>query len=159
MKADGPGALIFLRILVGAVFLSEGIQKFLYPDELGGGRFEDVPVPAPYFFGYLDGLAETVLGLMILVGLLTRVAAIPLLVDISLAIVLTKIPIMWGASGLSPQLRGFWDMAHEARADWSMLLGLIALILLGPGRISLDAWLARQARRRRVREVPAPEAS
>ncbi|MEV0945499.1 DoxX family protein [Rhodococcus sp. NPDC049939] len=144
MKADGPGALIVLRVLVGAVFLSEGIQKFLYPDALGGGRFEEVPVPAPYFFGYLDGLAEVVFGTMLLMGLLTRLAAIPLLVDISLAIVLTKIPIMWGSGNLTPQLHGFWDMAHEARADWSMLLGLIALLLLGPGRISLDAWLTKR---------------
>ncbi len=144
VKSDGPAALILIRLLVGAVFLSEGIQKFLFPDKLGSGRFGKIGIPAPGFFAYLDGVIEVICGCLVLAGLLTRLACVPLLVDISFAIILTKLRELQPGGFLG--VSGFWGMAHDARTDWSMLLGLIFLVLAGPGRWSCDALLARSGR-------------
>lgn len=143
LKADGPAPLILIRLLVGAVFLSEGIQKFVYPHKLGPGRFDKIGIPAPSFFANLDGVVEILCGGLLLLGLLTRLACVPLLVDISLAIILTKLRELQAGGFLG--VSGFWGMAHDARTDWSMLLGLIFLLVSGPGRLSLDALLSRRA--------------
>jgi uncharacterized membrane protein YphA (DoxX/SURF4 family) len=137
LRADGPPAVICIRLLVGLVFLSEGIQKFLYPHQLGPGRFERIGIPAATFFADLDGVVEIVCGTLIVLGLLTRLAAVPLLIDITGAIVLTKVPELQPGGFLGVQ--GFWGMAHDARTDLSMLLGLSFLLWVGPGRWSLDA--------------------
>jgi uncharacterized membrane protein YphA (DoxX/SURF4 family) len=143
LHAEGPSAVICVRLLVGLVFLGEGIQKFLYPHQLGPGRFERIGIPAATFFADLDGIVEIVCGTLIVLGLLTRIAAVPLLVDITGAIVLTKIPELQPGGFLG--VEGFWGMAHDARTDLSMLLGLIFLLWAGPGRWSLDAWIAKPA--------------
>jgi uncharacterized membrane protein YphA (DoxX/SURF4 family) len=122
--------------MVGAVFLSEGLQKFLFPATIGAGRFAKIGLPNPEFLGPLVGSFEIVCGALILLGLLTRLAAIPLTVVILVAIVSTKIPILLQ--------EGFWKMAHEARTDWSMLLGALFLLVVGAGPISLDAWWAHK---------------
>jgi len=122
------------------VFLSEGIQKFLYPNQLGPGRFERIGIPAATFWADLDGVGEIICGTLVVVGLLTRIAAVPLLIDIIGAIVLPKIPELGPGGFLG--VGGFWGMAHDARTDLAMLLGLIFLLWAGPGRWSLDAWLA-----------------
>ncbi|AFE18273.1 hypothetical protein MRGA327_21480 [Mycobacterium tuberculosis RGTB327] len=122
--------------MVGLVFLSEGIQKFMYPDQLGPGRFERIGIPAATFFADLDGVVEIVCGTLVLLGLLTRVAAVPLLIDMVGAIVLTKLRALQPGGFLG--VEGFWGMAHAARTDLSMLLGLIFLLWSGPGRWSLD---------------------
>jgi uncharacterized membrane protein YphA (DoxX/SURF4 family) len=135
--------VICVRLLVGLVFLSEGIQKFLYPHQLGPGRFERIGIPAATFFANLDGIVEIVCGTLIVLGLLARIAAVPLLIDITGAIVLTKIPELRPGGFLG--VKGFWGMAHDARTDLSMLLGLIFLLWAGPGRWSVDAWIAKPA--------------
>jgi len=150
LKADGPAATILIRLLVGAVFVSEGIQKFWFPDKLGPGRFDKIGIPAPGFFAYFDGVVEIVCGGLLLVGLLTRLACLPLLVDICLAIVLTKLRELQPGGFLG--VSGFWAMAHDARTDWSMLLGLLFLLISGPGRYSVDALLAHRLTGRQ----PAP---
>src|ERR1700747_3623842 len=115
LKTNAPRATILIRLLVGVVFLSEGIQKFLFPATLGVGRFIKIGIPAPQFFAPFVGIVEMLCGTLLIIGLLTRLAAIPLIIDISVAIFMTKIP-MWSKSG-------FWSMAHEARTDYCMLLG------------------------------------
>ena len=122
---------ILIRLLVGSVFLSEGIQKFLFPVALGAGRFAEIGIPAPQVMAPFVGCVEILCGLLILAGFLTRLAVIPLLIDILVAIVTTKIPMLLN--------QGFWKMAHETRVDWSMLLGLIFLLFSGPGTIALDS--------------------
>lgn len=143
-----PRATILVRLVAGMVFLTEGIQKFLYPAELGAGRFAKIGLPAPDLLAPFVGVVEIVGGAFILLGLLTRVAALALLINISVALVTTKLPILFGhALGpftLAPLKHyGFWAMAHEARTDWSMLFASLFLLLVGAGPWSLDARLDR----------------
>jgi putative oxidoreductase len=151
LHTSAPRAVILIRLLVGAVFLTEGIQKFLFPGELGVGRFAKIGIPWPDVSAPFVGAAETICGALLIVGLLTRAAAAVLLIDISVAIVSTKFPILLGHGfGLFslPKLPryGFWSMAHEARVDFSMWLGSLFLIITGAGRVSLDALLTRRSR-------------
>ena len=124
--------VLLVRVLVGWVFASEGIQKFLFPAALGVGRFAKIGIPAPQYSAPFVGVVETVCGLLLIVGLFTSLAAIPLLIDITVAIATTKIPMLLH--------QGFWAAMHEARTDFCMLLGLIAIMLLGAGRFSIDEW-------------------
>jgi putative oxidoreductase len=148
MATDGPPATVLIRIVVGGVFLTEGILKFLYPAQLGAGRFANIGIPAPETMGPFVGGVEVLFGALIILGLLTRLAAIPLLIDISVAILATKVPVLLG-HGYGPfalpkvDHYGLLGMLHEARTDFSMLFGLLFLIIVGAGAISLDARLAR----------------
>lgn len=146
LGVEGPSAVVCIRVAVGLVFLSEGIQKFVYPDKLGPGRFDKIGIPAATFFADLDGIVEIICGTLIVIGLLTRLVAIPLLIDISLAIVLTKLREL--SPGGFQGVQGFWGMAHDARTDFAMLLGLIFLVWVGPGRWSVDAVLVRRSSER-----------
>jgi uncharacterized membrane protein YphA (DoxX/SURF4 family) len=144
LSSDAPRAVILIRILVGAVFFEEGIQKFLFAELLGAGRFGRIGIPWPNTMGPLVGAVEVFCGALLLLGLFTRLAAIPLLCDISVAILSTKIPILlghpYGPFHLAQLNRyGFWSMASEARTDFSMLLGLLFLFIVGAGPWSLDA--------------------
>jgi putative oxidoreductase len=153
LSTQAPAAVIWVRILVGAVFLSEGVQRFLFPEALGTGRFLQIGIPAPHLMAPFVDVLEVVCGTLILVGLLTRLAASLLWMDISVAILSTKIPILlgrgfWGFALPSLPRYGFWSVAHEARTDVAMWLGCLFLILVGAGRLSVDAWLARREPRR-----------
>jgi putative oxidoreductase len=123
--------LLLLRFLVGWVFLTEGIQKFLFPAALGGGRFGKIGIPAPQFTGPFVGVVEIVCGALLILGLFTAIAALPLLIDILVAIATTKLPLL--------MKQGFWAAMHEGRTDFCMLVGLLAIALLGAGALSLDA--------------------
>jgi putative oxidoreductase len=148
MKTTAPGATVLVRIVVGWVFLAEGIQKFLLPDALGTGRFAQIGIPVPEIMGPFVGVVEIVCGGLLILGLFTRLAAVPLLINISVAILSTKVPI-WLGHGYwmfaLPKLGryGFWSMMHEARTDLSMWMGLVFLLLVGAGSISADAWATR----------------
>jgi putative oxidoreductase len=138
METNAPRSVILIRIIVGAVFLSEGIQKFLYPAENAAGRFAKIGIPSPDVMGPFVGVVEVVCGALILIGFLTRLAAIPLIIDMLVAILSTKIPILlghgfWGFSLRTLPYYGFWGMAHEARTDFAMLLGSIFLLIVGAG--------------------------
>src|SRR5206468_9862309 len=154
LATQAPAATILIRIVVGGIFLTEGIQKFLYPSDLGAGRFAKSGNPAPDVMGPFIGGIEIVCGALLIIGLLTRLAAILLLADISAAIVSTKIPILlghgfWGFSLTKLPRYGFWSMMHEARTDFSMWLGLLFLLIVGAGRWSFDAALMRGRSRSR----------
>jgi putative oxidoreductase len=127
-------SVLLIRILVGWVFLSEGIQKFLFQDSLGVGRFVKIGIPWPQAMAPFVGVVEIVCGSLLLMGLFTRLATVPLLIDICVALYSTKI--------VTFAKNGFWGTLHEARTDVSMLLGLIFLLLLGGGAWSVDARLA-----------------
>lgn len=123
-------AVILIRILVGWVFVSEGIQKFLFPVALGWGRFAKIGLPHPHVLAPVVGIVEIVCGALIILGLWIRMAAVPLLIVIGTAIATTKIPVL--------HHQGLWAMLHEARADFSMALGLIFLLIVGSGAWALD---------------------
>lgn len=130
MRTHTPAAVILIRLMVGAVFLSEGIQKFLFAAEVGAGRFAKIGIPAPDIVAPVVGGFEIACGTLVLLGLFTRLAVLPLIVIMLTAIATTKIPIL--------MTEGFWKMAHEARTDWSMLLGSLFLLIVGAGPWSLD---------------------
>jgi putative oxidoreductase len=150
-----PAAVILIRLAVGWVFFSEGVQKFLYPELLAAGRFARIGIPAPQVMGPFVGVVEVVCGALVLAGLFTRLAALPLLADISVAILSTKIPILLGHGYWRfalPKLGryGFWSMSSEARTDLCMLLGALFLVIVGAGPASLDHALALRAAPRRA---------
>lgn len=134
---NAPAAVIAIRLLVGGVFFLEGIKKFLFAEQWGAGRFLRIGIPAPQIMGPFVGVVEIVCGLLLLAGLFTRIAALLLVVDISVAIAATKIPLLLKG--------GFWPMEAEARTDYSMLMGLVFLLIVGAGAWSRDARLSASA--------------
>jgi putative oxidoreductase len=135
ISTDKDKTTILIRLMVGAVFLSEGIQKFLFPDKLGAGRFQKIGIPNPEFFGPFVGTFEIACGVLILIGLFTRFAAIPLIIIMLVAIATTKATVLAND--------GFWEMLHGSRTDWAMLLGSIFLLIRGGGKWSLDNNIAQ----------------
>lgn len=149
-------AVILIRILVGWVFISEGIQKFLFPDTLGVGRFAKIGIPLPQMAAPAVGFVEIIFGALIVIGLFTRLSTIPLLAIIGTAIATTKVPELFRPG------QGVWFMLHDARADFSMLLGLLFLLIVGAGAFSVDDTRRRIAAfrtsraERRAAAIPSP---
>ena len=135
LNTDNSKTTILIRLMVGVVFLFEGIQKFLFVDTLGAGRFEKIGLPSPEFLGSFVGCFEIVCGTLILFGLLTRLASIPLIIIMLVAIATTKLEIL--------TQKGFWGMMHESRTDWAMLLGSVFLLIKGGGFWSVDKALTK----------------
>ena len=138
LATTAPPSTVLIRLMVGTVFLSEGIQKFLYPAQRGTGRFEKIGLPEPELLGPLVGSFEVACGALVLLGLLTRLAALPLITIMVVAISTTKIPILVSD--------GFWQAAHDSRTDWAMLLGSLFLLVQGGGRWSVDYLLTGSGR-------------
>jgi putative oxidoreductase len=146
LYTEAPDWSILVRLLVGlVVFLPEGIQKLMFPDILGAGRFARIGIPFPDLMGPFVGVVETICGSLIILGLFTRLAAVPLIIIMIVALISTKLPILLGHEvwmfHLAADIKrtGFWSMMHEARADLTMLLGCLYLLIVGAGRWSLDA--------------------
>ena len=149
MQTQGPAATIIIRLIVGGIFLSEGAQKFLYPEALGSGRFARIGIPAPEVMGSFVGCVEIAGGLLLLAGLLTRPTATVMLIVMTVAITSTKGPVLLGRSFAGFALQkldqyGFLSFVHEARTDLLMLFSLAFLLAVGAGRWSLDAKIARR---------------
>jgi len=122
---------ILIRLIVGLIFLSEGIQKFLFPELLGTGRFLKIGFSEPAFWAYFTGTFEIICGTLILIGLVSRLASIPLLIVMITAFITTKWPILID--------KGFWTMAHEYRTDFAMTLLLVFMLIYGSGGWSIDS--------------------
>src|SRR5690606_4213450 len=135
ISTDHSKTTIIIRLIVGAVFLSEGIQKFLFPALRGAGRFEKIGLPSPEFLGSFVGFFEILCGVLILVGLLTRLASIPLLIIMLVAFATTKAEVLAN--------QGFWELLHGSRTDWAMLLGSLFLLIKGGGIWSIDKALEK----------------
>lgn len=146
ISTSAPRATLLIRLMVGGIFLSEGIQKFLYPNDLGAGRFLKIGIPSPEVMGPFVGSLECFCGILILLGLLTRLAALPMLATMCVAIVSTKAPILLGHGFLGFPLQplpryGLLSLLHEARTDLCMILGLLFLLIVGAGKFSIDYFL------------------
>jgi putative oxidoreductase len=131
LSTNAPGAVLLVRLVVGGIFFSEGIQKFLFPGDLGVGRFMKIGIPSPEVMAPFVGVCEILCGALLLIGLLTRVASLVLFINISVAIATTKIPLLVS--------KGFWNFAHEARVDYAMFLGSLFLLIVGAGALAVDA--------------------
>jgi putative oxidoreductase len=146
----GPAATMLIRLMTGGVFLSEGIMKFVFTNQ-GVGRFTKLGFPLPGLTASFVGGLEIVGGCLLLAGLLTRLVAIPFVIEMVVAILSTKISLYLGTSPLplppSPPKIGLWAVLHESRSDWAQLLTSLYLVIVGPGLWSLDARL-RHARTR-----------
>jgi len=136
LKTKEWQSIILIRILVGSVFLSEGIQKFLFPESIGAGRFVKIGIPFPEASANFVGSLEIICGILVLIGLFTRLSVIPLICIMLTAIATTKIPIFLES--------GFWKMAHDSRTDFSMLLSSIFLLINGSGRFSADLFFLKR---------------
>ena len=150
LRSSESGWTILVRLLVGlVVFLPEGIQKLIFADVLGAGRFAKIGIPFPDVLAPFVGTVEIICGALIILGLLTRLASIPLIIIMIVALVSTKLPILLGHDvwmfHLASDIKraGFWSTMHESRADLTMLLGCVYLLIVGAGRWSFDARLAR----------------
>ena len=129
-KAPPFAAAILDRFPIGVIFLIEGILKFHSPQEFGVGRFIKIGIPMPQFFAPFDGVFEIGCGILLLLGLFTRLAVIPMIINMLVAIYTTKLPVLFRD--------GFWKMAHAALLDYAMLFGLISILIAGAGTWSLD---------------------
>jgi uncharacterized membrane protein YphA (DoxX/SURF4 family) len=136
IRSDNSKTTVIIRLMVGAVFLSEGIQKLIFPALRGAGRFDKIGLPSPEFMGGFVGMFEIVCGTLILIGLITRLASIPTLIIMLVAIATTKSEVYMND--------GFWQMMHGSRTDWAMLLGSLFLIIKGSGKFSLDCLIVNK---------------
>jgi uncharacterized membrane protein YphA (DoxX/SURF4 family) len=146
LATKAPSSVFLIRLVVGGTFLAEGIQKFLFSEALGVGRFAKIGIPHPEIMAPFVGVFEIVCGSLLILGLLTRWATIPMIINISVAILSTKIPILlghgyWMFNNPNVKTFGFWSMVHEGRTDFAMLLGGIFLLIVGAGCFSIDAFL------------------
>jgi putative oxidoreductase len=130
-NANNNNSVILIRLTVGLIFLTEGIQKYLFPELLGTGRFMTIGFSNPEFWAYFTGTFEIICGTLIILGFITRVASIPLIIIMITAFITTKIPILVH--------KGFWPWAHEYRTDFAMTLLLVYLLIYGSGRWSVDS--------------------
>lgn len=144
---DGPKSTIVLRLMAGAVFFWEGILKFVYANQ-GIGRFTKLGMPFPHFTADFVACLEIVGGLLLLSGLVTRLIAIPFIVEMIVAILSTKISLYLGTSPLplpaAPPKIGMWAVLHEVRSEYAQMLTAIFLLINGPGMWSLDALLGKK---------------
>ena len=133
---EGPRSVLLVRTAVGLIFLTQGILKYIDPN-MGVVRFTRIGFPHPYFTAHFVGTFEVLCGLLLFLGLWTRLVSIPLLIVITTAIATTKIPELFRTN------QGFWYMVSDARTDFAMFCCLVFLISVGGGSWSLDATLAR----------------
>jgi putative oxidoreductase len=148
--ANGPTTTLLLRVMAGGVFLWEGLLKFAYANQ-GVGRFTKLGMPYPHLTANFVGGVEIVGGLLVLSGLMTRLIAIPLIIEMIVAMLSTKISLFLGTSPLplpsSPPTIGMWAVLHEIRSEYAQLLTTAFLLINGPGKWSLDALLLRNTRK------------
>src|SRR5664279_1798409 len=130
-NTDKNNSAILVRLTVGLIFLTEGIQKYLFPNLLGTGRFLTIGFSNPSFWAYFTGTFEIICGTLIILGLISRLASVPLIIIMITAFITTKWPILMN--------KGFWPWAHEYRTDFAMTLLLIYLLIYGSGSWSLDS--------------------
>lgn len=149
IKTDHSRTTILIRLMVGAVFLSEGIQKFIFPEQRSTDQFEKLGFAEAEMMAHSVGVFELLGGFLILIGLFTRAGALTTLIITTAAIIITNMIVVLGESFYPSALRelqtyGFWSMAPEIHTDWAMWLGSLFLLLKGGGRWSADLFIHRK---------------
>jgi putative oxidoreductase len=152
-----PTATVLLRLMAGGVFLWEGMLKFVFANQ-GVGRFTKLGLPAPELTANFIGILEIVGGILIIAGFLTRLIAVPFIIEMIVAMLSTKISMYFGTSPLPlppvpPQI-GLWAVLHEIRSEYAQLMVVIFLLIVGPGRWSLDALLLRREKKESRQLIP-----
>ena len=147
LLTGAPAATIWIRLAAAIVIINEGVLKVIDPGAYAVGRFTKIGIPLPEVMGPFVTGVELVGGVLLLVGLATRFAAITLAIEMVVALISTKLPILLGHGLLgfaAPTAKpGLLSMVHEARTDVAMLCATIFLALVGAGERSLDARLRR----------------
>jgi putative oxidoreductase len=157
---SAPKAAILIRWMAGGVFLWEGILKFVYRNQ-GVGRFTKIGIPAPHITAVFIGVLEIVGGILLMTGLLTRLIAVPFVIEMLVAMASTKIALYLGTSPLplppAPPTVGIWAVLHEIRSDYAQIMSVMFLGIAGPGPWSLDAVLAGRRRANATAAVGLPK--
>jgi putative oxidoreductase len=135
LNTGNDNKIIFLRLIVGSIFIIEGIMKYMYLEVYGPSFFNEIGFKYAFFWAYFTGAFEISCGSLILAGFLTRVASIPLLIIMITAFLRTKVSLLFD--------RGFWTFAHEYRIDFSLTILLVLLLYYGGGRWSVDSKFSR----------------
>ncbi|MGZ3477924.1 MAG: DoxX family protein [Polyangiales bacterium] len=140
-RTDAPASVAFVRIAAGVVFVVSGLLKFLYENQ-GVGRFTKLGLPAPAVLSPFVGAVEIIGGTLLILGLFTRLAAVPLIIDMLVAIGWTKVPFLFGPGRepvSAPPKTGLFAFLYQARLDLTMLACVIFFLIAGAGVWSLDA--------------------
>ena len=153
---SAPKATVLIRLMVGGVFLWEGILKFVYKNQ-GVGRFTKIGIPAPHATAVLVGGLEILGGILLIAGFLTRLIAIPFVIEMLVAIASTKIALYLGTSPLplppAPPTVGIWAVLHEVRSEYAQIMSVLFLGIVGPGPWSLDAVRGNKLRARAIADL------
>lgn len=130
-----PAVPLILRVILGSIMALHGWQKLtvMGPSNFGNDMLAGLGVPAPVLAGNVVTYAELIGGILLIVGLGTRLSAAVLTVILAAATILVKLDLGLIAPMGSP-LPG-------AELDLALIAGLITLIIIGPGRLSADAAL------------------
>jgi putative oxidoreductase len=137
----GSSNILIIRWMTGTVFFWEGVLKFVYANQ-GVGRFTKLGFPIPETTAHFVAVGEILGGLLLLLGLFTRLTAFYFILQMVVAILSTKITLYLGTSPLplppAPPRSGIWAVLHEIRSEYAQLLTCIFLLIEGPGRRSID---------------------
>lgn len=144
----GTQEIILIRLMAGAVFLWEGILKFVYPNQ-GVGRFTKLGFPFPEMTAHSIASIEIICGTLLLLGLFTRITSFYFILQMIVAVLTTKVALYLGTSPLplppAPPKEGIWAVLHEIRSDYAQILCCVFLMLVGPGIKSLDHYFKRNS--------------
>jgi putative oxidoreductase len=136
-------APVFVRQIVGSIMLAHGLQKLSQgPATFGATFLQPRGVPYADVMAYVVTYTELTAGALLIVGLLSRLAALALLIELATAITLVKSHV----GLIAPPASG-----AGAELDLALVAGFLTILLLGPGTLSLD-YLLRVERRGRRRD-------
>ncbi len=125
-----PLAPLVVRVIVGVIMAAHGLQKLQAGPANFGQGLANLGVPLPVFMAYVVTLSELIGGILLIIGLLSRLAALILTIDLVAAILLVKINV----GLIAPQGSG----TTGAELDLALIAGFLVILLAGPGRLSVD---------------------